>query len=169
MRSKMVKLTKTREKVTFYWLFPLRNAVQVQFSAYYFYDSLHAPLRFHSLRSQEDTIFYTDLILISQFPRLFKDHFYYHFQIEFEEGSNPHQWTLKTSDQKRFSVNLLFRRYVETCCTYFGTQTTPVPKIVPDVPEVPEVVPAKLIASSADYLTFSVFLILPYFFMISLF
>merc|ERR1711983_113219 len=76
-----------------------------------------------------------------------------HNEIEFEEGSNPHQWTLKTSDQKRFSVNLLFRRYVETCCTYFGTQTTPVPKNVPDVPEVPDVVPAKLIASSADYLT----------------
>ena len=85
------------KRCLFYWFFPLRNAVQVQFSAYYFYDSLHAPLRFHSLRSQEDTIFYTDLILISQFPRLFKE-FYYHFQIEFEEGSNPHQWTLKTSD-----------------------------------------------------------------------
>ena len=122
-------------------------------------------LKFHSLRSQEDTISYTDLILISQFPRLFKDHFYYHFQIEFE-GSTSHQWTLKTSDQKQFSVNPLFRRYVETCCTYFGTQTTPVPKIVPDVLEVPEVVPAKLIASSASYPTFSIVLILPYIFMI---
>ena len=129
------------------------------------FTTLFMLLKFHSLRSQEDTIFYTDLILISQFPRLFKDHFYYHFQIEFE-GSTSHQWTLKTSDQKRFSVNLLFRRYVETCCTYFGTQTTPVPKIVPDVLEVPEVVPAKLIASSASNPTFLIVLILPYIFMI---
>ena len=46
------------------------------------FTTLFMLLKFHSLRSQEDTIFYTDLILISQFPRLFKDHFYYHLKNE---------------------------------------------------------------------------------------